>query len=333
MSLKKFGNAAMLWSFCVGFTLLFSIGFISVSNAAEYPNKSIKLFTAYPPGGGSDTTARVISPVLSRVLGQQVVVVHKSGGGGVVGTYAAKAAPPDGYTIFLAQPPMVRHPLLIKGITYDITKDFIPLNLSVASNMVSVVKSDAPWQSLGELIADAKKNPGKLTFASAGHGSSAHFAMEMLKLRAGVDLTHVPMIGTAEAIASVLGGHINTFVAEFGAVTKYLEGKLFRPLAVWSKERDKLFPDVPTTAEEGYPKLLINSWQVFLAPNGTPERIVKILEKALQETMKDEKFIETAYKVGWGTIYNLNSKETAEFLAKCKKDYEEVAKAIGLEPK
>jgi tripartite-type tricarboxylate transporter receptor subunit TctC len=198
--------------------------------------------------------------------------------------------------------------------------------------MVTVVKHDAPWKSLRELIAEAKENPGKLSYSSTGYGGTTHFLMEMIKLEKGTDLNHVPMDGTGPQVAAVLGGHVNMTTAEVGLVHKHLEAKSLRALAVWAKKRDKLIPDVPTTAEEGFPTLLDSSWQAFFVPISTPDVIVKKLEKAFKETLNDKEIIETFEKAGW-VIENLGSKETAEFVAKCQKKYVDVAKAINMVPK
>ena len=332
MNLTKFRKGMGLWSSCLGLILLFTFWFLNVSSDADYPNKSIQLITAFPPGGGGDTVARIVVTKLSPILGQPVVVVNKPGGGGVIGTYVAKAAPPDGYTIFIAAPPMLRHPLTTKGVTYDLVRDFIPVNLPVSVNMVTVIKNDAPWRSLREVIAEAKKNPGKLSFSSPGYGGTAHFVMEMLKLETGTDLTHVPMDGSGPQIAGVLGGHITMTTPEVGLVSKHLEAKSLRALAVWAKKRDKLIPHVPTTAEEGFPNLVDSSWQAFFVPISTPDTIVKKLEKAFKEALNDKEIIETFEKAGW-VIENLGSKETAEFVATCQKKYADVAKAINMVPK
>lgn len=314
------------------FCILFFIFFLNVTDAAEYPMKPIQLITAFPPGGGGDTVARIVVNKLSSVLGQPVVVVNKAGGGGVIGTYAAKAAAPDGYTIFIAAPPMLRHPLTTKGVTYDIVKDFVPVNLPVSVNMVTVVKNDAPWRSMRELVDDAKKNPGKLSFSSPGYGGTAHFVMEMLKLETKTDITHVPMDGTAPQVAGVLGGHISMTTAELGLVNKLIEAKSLRGLAVWAKKRDKVLPDIPTTTEAGFPNLLDSSWQAFFVPVKTPDPIVKKLERAFNEAMKDKETIATFEKAGW-VIENLNSRETADFISNCQKKYTDVARAINMVPK
>lgn len=316
----------------IAITLIITFPLTNVLHGAEYPNKPIQLVIAYPPGGGADTCARIITNKISHLLRQPVVVVNKPGGGAVIGTSFARSAPPDGYTIFIAQPPMLRHPLTTKGVTYDITRDFIPINLAVSCNMVTVVKQDAPWNSLQELISEAKKNPGKLAFSSPGYGSTAHFTMEMLKIDTGTDFTHVPMDGTSPAITAVLGGHTQVFVAELGVVYKYIEARSLKALVVWSKMRDKMIPLVPTTTEEGLPRLLETSWQAFLVPLKTPDTVVRKLEGVFKEAMEDKEIIAKYERIGWGTIENLGSKDTANFLARCQKRYVDVARTMNMVP-
>ena len=332
---RKFRSGKVLWFNCWGLTLLILIiiSLVNVSSAADYPAKPIQLICAYPPGGGADPVARIVASGLSPILGQPVVVVNKAGGGGVMGTTIAKAAPPDGYTIFIGSAPMISHPLAIKGVTYDLVRDFIPVNLAVSVKMVMVVKSDAPWKSFQELVAEAKKNPGKLTYSSAGYGGPSHFTMEMLKTSQGVDITHVPMVGTAAKIAAVLGGHVDMCSAELGVVIKHLEAKTLRGLLLGSNRRHILIPDIPTAVEAGFPDNLLESdWQGFFVPLKTPEAIVKRLEKAFKEALNDKGTIETFEKGGW-VVENLGSKEMAEYLAKSQQLYIEAARKMKLVPK
>jgi tripartite-type tricarboxylate transporter receptor subunit TctC len=335
MSVEKIRERKGLQFACSGFALLlvFSIfSPINVSSAADYPTRPIQLITAFPPGGGGDVVARIVSTKLSPLLGQPVVVVNKAGGGGVLGTYAAKATPPDGYTIFIASPPMLRAPLVTKGITFDIVKDFIPVNLAVSVQMVTVVKSDAPWQTLREFVSDAKKNPGKFSFSTSGYGSTAHFAIELLELETGTDLTHVPMDGAAPQVAAVLGGHTSITTAELGLVRKHLEAGLLRALAAMATKRHKLIPNVPTTAEEGFPKVVESSWQAFFVRVKTPKAIIDKLVKVFKEAVNDPEIVKAFEKDGW-VVENLNSKEAEEFVVKCQQKYVALAKAMNLVPR
>lgn len=305
---------------------------ISISSAADYPTKSIQLMVAFPPGGGSDIVARQISPKLSDLLGQPVVVVNKTGGGGTIGTYSALATPPDGYTIFNPSPPMILAPLVTKGVTFNLLRDFTIIDLGVASPSVIVVKKDAPWHTLEELIAEAKRSPGKLTCSGTGYGSSPHFAFELLKLHTVTDITYVPMDGVGPALTAVLGGHINLTIAAYGEAYRYLVAGTLRALAVMGKKRHKDLPDVPTGVERGYPNLISNSWQGYAVRSETPQPIVEKLEKVFKEALSDKELVEKLERTGW-IVENLGSKEGAEFIAKELERWLEVVRATKMVPK
>jgi tripartite-type tricarboxylate transporter receptor subunit TctC len=171
-----------------------SLAYLSWAHAAEYPTKTIQIVNPFPPGGTTDIVPRILTDKLYSVLGQQVVVVNKAGGGGAIGMKTVKDAAADGYTVLVAPPPLVQIPLARKdiGFTY---KDFAPINLTAKVYFAMLVKKDAPWRSLEEIIADAKSNPGKLTWGTAGSGTSHHFTLELFKMLTGADLTHVPLGG------------------------------------------------------------------------------------------------------------------------------------------
>jgi tripartite-type tricarboxylate transporter receptor subunit TctC len=330
--MKSFGpkrRRVLFWVVTFFFAGVILNGFCQ---AAEYPTKPIQLIVPFGPGGGGDITARLISPKLSAVLGQAVAVVNKPGGGSVVGTYAAMATPPDGYTILGIHPPQISAPLVNKDVTFDIKKDFVMLNLSVTSPSVVVVKKDSPWKTLEEFIADAKRNPKKFTYSSIGYGGTAHFSGELFKLNVGTDLSHVPMDGTAAAVTAVLGGHINVSFPEFGAVYKYLQAGSLRALAVMDKKRLRLFPDVPTTVEKGFPDLTTSSWGGYAVIVKTPKMAIEKLEKAFKEALRDKDVLEKFETTGW-IVENLGSADAAKFIAKDQEDKIKVAKAVNMVPK
>ena len=170
--------------------------------AAEYPTKTIQIINPFPPGAVTDIVARIAGPKLSTILGQRVIIMNKSGGGGAVGIQAAKDAVPDGYTILVTPPPILLIPLVNKSSGFTM-KDFAPLVLATSSPNTTVVKADAPWKTLEDFIADAKKNPDSLTYGSAGPGTTPHFIGELVKLKTKIDLTHVPL-GSESAAATAL---------------------------------------------------------------------------------------------------------------------------------
>jgi tripartite-type tricarboxylate transporter receptor subunit TctC len=316
---------------CLG-VLVGSVGlsYLSWSFAAEYPTKTIQIVNPFPPGATTDIVSRLLTDKLSSLLGQQIVVVNKAGGGGAIGIRAAKDAAADGYTVLIAPPPLVQIPLARKdiGFTY---KDFTPINLAAKFYFVMVVKKDAPWRSLEEIIAEAKSNPGKLTWASAGAGTSHHFSLELFKMLTGADLTHVPMGGEAPMATAILGGHVSTCFMTLGTSTPHLQAGTMRGLAVTSPSRLKELGDVPTTAERGYPTLNPRAWAVFLVPAKTPPAVAKRLADAFREALTDREIVGKIEKAGL-MVENLGPEEAGRFLAEEHKKWSEVARFAKITP-
>ena len=253
---------------------------------AQYPTKSVQIINPFPPGAVTDIVARILAPKMSAALGQQVVIVNKAGGGGAVGIQAAKDAAPDGYTILITPPPIALIPIVNKNSSFTL-KDFAPLALATSSPNTTVVKSDAPWKSIEEFIADAKKTPGQITYGSAGPGTTPHFIGELVKLKTGIDMTHVPLGSESAAATAVLGGHVNVAFLTLGTTRSHIEAGTMRALAVASNRRLKDFPNVPTTVEKGYPELNLKIWVGFFAPAKTPPAAVQRLSAAIGDSLKD----------------------------------------------
>jgi tripartite-type tricarboxylate transporter receptor subunit TctC len=194
-----------------------------------------------------------------------------------------------------------------------------------------VVKKDAPWKSLEEIIAEAKSNPGKLSWGTAGSGTSHHFTLELFKILTGAELTHVPLGGETPMVTAILGGHISTAFVTLGTVTPHLHAGTLRGLALTSPNRLKEFPEVPTTAEKNYPTLNPKAWIVFLVPAKTPQAVVKRLGEAWREALRDREVIAKFEKAGF-IIENLSSEETGNFLAEEHKKWSEVARVAKITP-
>ena len=314
------------------FIALWIAGFPNVSTAADYPTKPIQLIVPFGPGGGSDTMARLVINKMTEVLGQPVVIVNKPGGGGTLGTYAALGASPDGYTVIVISPTMASAPLITKNVTYNILRDFSTVNLSVSTPIVHLVRKEAPWQTLEELIAEAKKNPGKLTFSSPGYGGTQHLIGELFKMNTGTDFTHVPMDGLGPAVTAVLGGHISMCFADYGSVFNQLKAGVLRILAVNDPKRLKDFPEAPTIVEKGFPNVVFSSWQGFSVRSGTPKDIIVKLDKAIRKAFKDKDIIDKYQKTGW-IVENLGTEEAADFIAKDYQKRMDVAKAAKITPR
>ena len=296
----------------------------AISEAAEYPTKTMQIINPFPPGAVTDIVARIVAPKMTAILGQQVIIVNKAGGGGAVGIQAAKDAAPDGYTILVTPPPILLIPLVNKNSGFAM-KDFTPLNLATSSPNTTVVKADAPWKTLEEFIADAAKNPGALTYGSAGPGTTPHFIGELVKLKTKIDLTHVPLGSESAAATAVLGGHVNIAFLTLGTTRSHIEAGTMRALAVASNRRLKDFPNIPTTVEKGFPELNLKIWVGFFAPAKTPAAIVKRLAAALSESLKDAE-VAAHIEKAQALIENLGPQEAAKFYAEEERKWSEVTR-------
>ena len=318
-------RAKALIGILVAGALLFSG---SILPAAEYPTKTIQVINPFPPGAVTDIVARILAPKMSAALGQQVVIVNKAGGGGAVGIQAAKEAAPDGYTILVTPPPILLIPIVNKNSSFT-TKDFVPIALATSSPNTTVVKADAPWKTLEEFIADAKKKPGELTYGSAGPGTTPHFIGELVKLKTSIDLTHVPLGSESAAVTAVLGGHVNISFLTLGTTRSHIEAGTLRALAVASNRRLKDFPNVLTTVEKGFPELNLKVWVGFFAPAKTPAPVVKRLAAVISDSLKDPEVVSNIEK-SQALVENLGPQEAAKFYADEERKWSEVARVAKI---
>jgi tripartite-type tricarboxylate transporter receptor subunit TctC len=300
----------------------------STLHSAEYPTKTVQIINPFPPGAVTDIVARIMTSKMSALLGQPVVIINKPGGGGAVGIQAAKDVAPDGYTILVTPPPILLIPFVSKSSGFTL-KDFTPLSLATSSPNTTVVRKEAPWKALEELIAEAKKNPGQLTYGSAGPGTTPHFIGELVKLKTGADLTHVPLGSESAAATALLGGHVNVAFLTLGTTQSHLEAGTLRALAVASNRRLKDFPNVPTTVEKGFPELNLKIWVGFFAPVKTPAPIVKRLAEVINETLKDADIV-TKIERSQALVENLGPEEMAKFLAAEERKWSEVARVAKI---
>jgi tripartite-type tricarboxylate transporter receptor subunit TctC len=252
----------------------------------KYPDRPVKIIVGFPPGGPTDIVARLIANRLEKALGQSFIVENKPGGGSNIGSQEAARAKPDGYTLFLGTVANATNISTYKKLNYDTQRDFIPISQLVSSPSILVANNDQPFKTLPELIAYAKANPGKLAYATSGPGGSPHLAGEMLKLRAGIDLLHVPYKGAAPAMNDVIGGQVGIGFKTASGVTTTLQAGKLRPIAVAGRERMPQLPNVPTLIELGFPDFEVSSWSGLLAPTGTPPDIINLLAKTTVEIMK-----------------------------------------------
>jgi tripartite-type tricarboxylate transporter receptor subunit TctC len=274
------------------------------AHAQAYPTRPVEFIIPFAPGGPTDTAIRLIQPSLAANLGAPVVLVNKAGGGGAIGMDGVAKAKPDGYTLAAT----VRSTLTILPATqpdvpYKIS-DFAPIGTYALDSQVVMVKGGAPWKSLEELIDHAKKNPGKLTYGSAGQGTNSFFTMELLKLAYGVDLAHVPFGGSGPVKNAVLGGHVQVGAASLSPVLSVIRSGDVTPLVTSATRRNPAVPNVPTLTEKGQPDISLSTWAELWAPAKTPKPVLDRLVQALDKTMKDPAVVAAIEKAGLQVEYN-----------------------------
>ncbi|MPZ55390.1 MAG: tripartite tricarboxylate transporter substrate binding protein [Rhizobiales bacterium] len=276
------------WNTCVAAAVAACAvaGLMDSAQAQDYPNRPITLVVPYAAGGGNDVMARMVGERMSKTLGQQVVIENRGGAGGTIATRHVAKAAPDGYTLVLGGTgTLAINPTLYPNVGYDPRKDFAPVGLIGTSALVVLVHPVLPVRSVGELIALAQREPGKLSFASAGVGSGTHLGAELFASMAGIKLTHVPYRGTAPAIADLLGGHVSIYFSSLPpALGLAKEGKV-RALAVTGAKRSDVLPELPTVAETGLPGYEAVLHYGIVAPAGTPQPVIAKLNAALREAV------------------------------------------------
>ena len=253
-----------------------------------YPTRPIRLVVPFAPGGGTDILARALAARMGDSLGQAVNVENRAGGNTLIGTEAVVRAAADGYTLLMQTNNLATNPTLYKGkLSFDTRKDLLPVALVAGNPHVLVVHPSVPARDLKEFIALARAKPGTLTFATAGSGTVNHLTGELLKMRAGIDLIHVPYKGSGALMPDLLGGQVNALFAAMPTVTALIKDKRLRPLAVTTPRRFAGLPEVPTIAESGFPGFDLSSWFGILAPAGTPAAVIARLNAEILKALKD----------------------------------------------
>ena len=259
----------------------------------DYPNKSIRLIAPYAAGGLTDVLARMLAKRLSERVGQPVVVENRTGAGGVIGVDAAAKSTPDGYTIVLVGQGLASvSGSIYKNLPYDTVRDFAPVTMIATFPMVFVGHPSSPPASISELISMAKTKPGTLSYGSAGNASTAHLATELFKDQVGIDMLHIPYRGESPAFTELMGGRLAGMFATLGGTLPLIQSGKMRALAVASKERNKLLPNVPTVAEAGVPGFDVFGWYGVLVPKATPKPILDRISKEFMEMAREPEFRE-----------------------------------------
>ena len=262
----------------------YSIAFNAV--AQGYPNRPIRLIVPYPPGGNTDVVARLISTHMSQKLGQPIVVDNKPGGSTIIGTDLLSKAAPDGYTIGLITDSLAINPMFFDKLPYDSVKDFEMVSQLVSVPLVLLARSSLNVRNVQELIALSKAQPGKLNYASIGEGSPHHLLMEWLKAMTGIQMTHIPYRGVAQALTDVAGGQVDLMISGTATISQFLKSGKLVALGVTGAKREASLPDVPTIAEQGLPQFELTTLGFAIAaPAGTPRAVVARLNQEIASAL------------------------------------------------
>jgi tripartite-type tricarboxylate transporter receptor subunit TctC len=263
-----------------------------LATAQSYPAKTVRIVVPVAAGGATDIVARTIAQRLTSMWGQQVVVDNRPGGGSNIGFEVAAKAPPDGYTLLLAQPAFTVNVSLYKKLVYDPLRDFSPITLAAEGANVLVVHPSVPAQTLKELIALARSKPGRLSYASSGNGTTPHLSGELFKAMAGVSIVHIPYKGAAVSISDLMGGHVDMAFVSLSSVVPQLKAQRLRALAITSAKRSTLIPGLATFAEAGLRGYEVTGWYGFLVPAGTPREIVDRLHADITKSLSQADIVQ-----------------------------------------
>lgn len=280
-----------------------TLGVAGATMAQDYPNKPVTVVVPFVPGGSSDTTMRAASHKLAEQLGQSVVLDNKPGANGTIGAGQVARAAPDGYTLLVGSVGTYAiSPTLLKGTTYDARKDFDLLTLAVRTPNVIVVTPGFPASTVAELVAAMKKQPGRVSFANSGPGSTDHLTSALLWQKTGTTGLHVPYKGGGAAITDVMAGHADVLITNLGVISSHIQAGKLKPLAVTSVRRLPEMPNVPTMAEAGIDGLEVYSWQGIAAPKGLPDAVRTRLSTALVATFRDPQVSANLEKAGYEIV-------------------------------
>lgn len=299
------------------------------ASAQTFPNRQIRIVVPYSPGGGADTTARLLAPKLQEALGESVVIDNRPGAGGIIGDDAVAKAAPDGHTLLIGAFAHAVNPSLQPKMPFRTPDDFAPISLLVTVPELLVITPSHPAKTVMELVAMAKAQPGKLLYASSGNGSAQHLAAELFRLRAGIDIGHVPYKGGGLAVADVAAGHVPFYFGNMSAALPQARAGRVRALAVTSAERSPAAPDVPTIAESGIQGCEISEWNGLLAPAGTPPAVVERLHVEVTKIMQSDEMKAKFADLGAASIGS-TPVEFAAFLRAEMAKWAEVVKTANI---
>ncbi|MBU3581555.1 tripartite tricarboxylate transporter substrate binding protein [Polynucleobacter sp. AP-Capit-er-40B-B4] len=313
----------------LGLFALFSGPVFAQSN---YPNKPINFIVPYGAGGSADSRSRQLGQKMSVILKQPIVIDNKPGAGGNIGTEAIVRAAPDGYTIGMGNfAPMAVNKTLFGNLRYDPETDLTPIILVEKGPLVLVVNPNSPYKTVQDIVVAAKAKPGVLTFSSGGIGGSHQLSAELFELNAGIQMIHVPYKSGSAALTDLMAGNVDLMFDQMYSAVPSIKADKIRPLAITSKKRSPLLPNVPSFVELGYPKVEVLNWQGLIAPKGTPKAIIDKLNAAANEALKDPQLRELMLAQG----NEIGGGSPAEFAALVKSEaskWSAVVKSANIKP-
>lgn len=299
---------------------------------AKYPDKPIRLVVPFAPGGPTDVAARLVAMKLSAALGQQVVVDNKPGAGGTVGAASVAQSAADGYTLLYGSTSTLAvSPALYAKLPYDAATAFQPVALVAKGPQMLVVNPSVPVDSLKSFVEYAKKNPGKMSFSTAGNGSVGHLTAEFLKSTTGIDAVHIPYKGGSPAINAVVAGETQFTIDAVGVMSSFVKAGKLRAIALLGQSRSNLMPELPTAVEAGYPTLIADFWSGVVAPAGTPRPIVTQLANAISTGMMDPNVVEQLKVLGTEP-QKLTVDEFSAFVKSESQKWQQIARSSGVQP-
>ena len=305
----RVGARVVIFSVAVVATLLGAGG----AWGQAYPNRPIRLFVGFPPGGGSDALARLIGGALPDKLGQQVLVDNRPGANTILATEYVKSQPADGYTLLFVSASFSINPSLYK-LSYDIEKDFAPVTVVAIVPLLLITHPSLPVRTVKDIIALAKAQPGKLDYASFGVGSAAHLAGEMMLSMTGTRMVHVPYKGSAPAVADVIGGRVTMMMPGIGSAINLARGNKLRAIAVTTAKRATGAPEIPTIAESGIPGFDVATWESIQVPAGTPPEAIAKLNTSIREVVASTELRQKMFNLGFEPDAMKSPAETAQFI-------------------
>ena len=298
--------------------------------AQSYPSEPIRIIVPFAPGGGTDTAMRALGAVLGESLGQPVIIDNRPGAGANLGAELAARAKPDGYTLFAVADPHTVNPYLYPKLTYDLVKDFVPITMVAQSPYVLVAHPTLPVKNLKELVAYAKQNADKLSYAHSGNGTAAHLTGEMLKLEAGISMAPIAYKGGGAAVTDIVGGHVPLGVLALAAPMPHIKAGTLKALGVTSANRMSQLPDVPTFAESGFPGIKTFQWVGLEAPAGTPAPIVARLHSEIVKAARHKNVVDKLAASGLEVSTNASPEEFGRFIREDLQRWGPVVKSAGV---